>query len=67
MGRYPNPKLNAGTHFVAIKTALKIEQKCENTKNCQYFENGAKYRKIPKTSSLDAALGVLQVMIVVFF
>jgi len=51
MERYLNPKRAAGIHFYYLKTALKIEKKSKNTKNCQYPQNGWKYRKFHKISA----------------
>jgi len=53
--------------FSTLKTALKSNKKCENTKNCQYFEKGWEYSNILKISTIDAILlGVLQGMITGF-
>jgi len=56
MERYPSPTLDARMHFSTLQTALKIEQKCKNTKNCQYLGNNWKYGKILKISAIDGTL-----------
>jgi len=50
MGRYPRPKLAARMHFFYLKKALKLEKKA-NMENCQYLENGRKYREKLKISA----------------
>jgi len=54
MERYPSSKIAARMHFSTLKTALKMNKKCKNTKNCQYFGNGSKYHKLLKILALGA-------------
>jgi len=51
MQRYPNPKVVALMHFFYVKTTLKVERKCKNTKHCQYLGNGWKDCKTLKVPS----------------
>jgi len=52
MGRYPSPKIATRMHFSTLKTALKIEQKCKNTKKLPKFSKRLEILQNPQNFNL---------------